>query len=247
LNKEIAEKNKIFEVVVGSHSYGTALPTSDYDSRGVFVPPKKYLLGLARYNPKNEFYDFPSVDSFLFSLQKFCKLCAAFNPNVIEILWTDKECLLFSNEAGQRLVNQREIFNSKMALKSYGGYASGQVKRLMNKSGRCGDRWKVVEEFGYDTKHGMHIIRLLEMGAEFLRTGILTPKRPNADYLNDIRYGKVSHKDLMEQVAELENDLDKAHQESTLPESPDYAAIDKLLIETTEEHWQVIEAVKGAV
>jgi len=45
----------IFEAVVGSHAYGTALPTSDLDLRGVYMPTMRELLTVIW--PKHEAQD----------------------------------------------------------------------------------------------------------------------------------------------------------------------------------------------
>jgi len=237
IDKKTAEDNSILEVLVGSHSYGTALPTSDHDTKGIFIPPKEYILGLKRYTPQYEYYEYEHVDTFLYSIQKYCKLAAGLNPTVIEMIWGADECILHNTELGKKLIASRGLFNSKLAYKSYGGYAHDQIKRLRNKNGRCGDRHKVVEEHGYDTKHGMHTIRLLNTGIEFLDSGQVNVYRPDAEYLNDIRHGKISYEELINHATGLESILERAYKESDLPDKPDYDGINNLLIEMIEEHW----------
>jgi len=43
-------------------------------------------------------------------------------------------------------------------------------------------------KFGFDTKHAMHLIRLLRMAREILETGVVHVKRPDAEELSAIRY-----------------------------------------------------------
>jgi uncharacterized protein len=53
------------------------------------------------------------------------------------------------------------------------------------------------EEFGYDTKHAMHTVRLMRMGEEILRDGVVNVLRPDAKELLDIRNGKWSYEELL--------------------------------------------------
>ncbi len=42
---QIANDNKILEIKVGSHLYGTNTPTSDIDYSGIFLPNKALVFG----------------------------------------------------------------------------------------------------------------------------------------------------------------------------------------------------------
>lgn len=50
-------------------------------------------------------------------------------------------------------------------------------------------RAELERKFGLDTKHASHLVRLMWMGEEILRTGTLTVLRPDADKLLAIRNG----------------------------------------------------------
>jgi hypothetical protein len=52
---------------------------------------------------------------------------------------------------------------------------------LRGTSGTWGKRRRNVERFGYDVKHGAHVVRLQRMGAEFLRTGRFNVDRTGMD------------------------------------------------------------------
>lgn len=43
--KEIANKNKILEIRVGSHLFGTDTPDSDLDLFGIFMPSEELVYG----------------------------------------------------------------------------------------------------------------------------------------------------------------------------------------------------------
>lgn len=84
---------------------------------------------------------------------------------------------------------------------------------------------------GYDTKHGMHLIRLLRMGLEILRDGEVRVRRPDADELVAIRDGELGYDELLEQAKALEQGMRSALATASLPREVDDAAIDELLFE----------------
>jgi hypothetical protein len=96
-------------------------------------------------------------------------------------------------------------------------------------------RSKLEEQFGYDTKHAMHLVRLLRMGREILSEGEVKVKRPDREELLAIRNGAWTYEHLLQEAEAMEKDLDIMYEKSNLPHTPDDKAIDKLLIQMTEE------------
>ncbi len=86
-------------------------------------------------------------------------------------------------------------------------------------------------EHGYDTKHGMHLIRLMRTGLEIVRDGVLNVRRDDAEELAAIRDGAMSYDQLIEEADRLQRALDQAERASTLPRAPDREAIDAVLRE----------------
>lgn len=86
-------------------------------------------------------------------------------------------------------------------------------------------------EHGYDTKHGMHLIRLLRMGLEILRDGEVRVRRPDADELLAIRNGALAYEALIAEADALEQGMREALKTTSLPKQPDEQAIDELLFE----------------
>ena len=76
-------------------------------------------------------------------------------------------------------------------------------------------------KFGYDTKHGMHLYRLLTEGLELLNTGRITLPRPDKDFLLEIRNGGLSYNELMSLTSEFEEKINLAADNSPLPDKPD--------------------------
>jgi len=118
----------IYLVTSGSRAYGTSIAESDTDLRGVLVEPKRYLLGLRSFE---QFEDLPS-DTVIYGLKKFAALLAKSNPNTIELLGVDEDCVVIISKQGELLRNNAELFLSKRAIGSFGNYALAQLRRLQN-------------------------------------------------------------------------------------------------------------------
>jgi predicted nucleotidyltransferase len=90
------------------------------------------------------------------------------------------------------------------------------------------------ERYGYDTKHAMHLCRLLKMGIEILRSGQVLVRRPDAEWLRSIRDGALGYEELLQWVKSAEAKLADAERESSLPEEPDFGWAEAMVVETTE-------------
>lgn len=112
----------------GSYAYGTNNENSDIDFRGVTLNLPSDLLGLTEF----EQYEDENTDTVLYSFSKIVKLLLECNPNTIEILGLDEDQYLILSHLGKELLNHRSLFLSKRAAKSFGGYASAQLRRLQN-------------------------------------------------------------------------------------------------------------------
>lgn len=112
----------------GSYAYGTNNENSDIDFRGITLNLPSDLLGLTEF----EQYEDGSTDTVIYSFNKIVKLLLECNPNTIELLGLDEDQYLIKNELGQELLDHKGLFLSKRAAKSFGGYASAQLRRLQN-------------------------------------------------------------------------------------------------------------------
>lgn len=112
----------------GSHAYGTENENSDIDFRGITLNLPSDLLGLTEF----EQYEDENTDTVIYSFNKIVKLLLECNPNTIEILGLDEDQYLIKTALGQELLEHKSIFLSKRAAKSFGGYASAQLRRLQN-------------------------------------------------------------------------------------------------------------------
>lgn len=112
----------------GSYAYGTHNENSDIDIRGITLNLPSDLLGLTEFAQ----YEDERTDTVIYSFQKMVKLLLECNPNTCEILGLDEEQYLVKSALGQELLDNRDMFLSKRAAKSFGGYASAQLRRLQN-------------------------------------------------------------------------------------------------------------------
>jgi predicted nucleotidyltransferase len=112
----------------GSYAYGTNNENSDIDFRGITLNLPSDLLGLTEF----EQYEDDSTDTVIYTFNKIIKLLLDCNPNTIELLGLDEEQYLIKTSLGQELLDNKGLFLSKRAAKSFGGYASAQLRRLQN-------------------------------------------------------------------------------------------------------------------
>ena len=81
----------LFEAISGSRAYGTNLPHSDTDLKGVFVLPEREFFGLS-YVPQvaNE-----TNDEVFYELRRFVELLLKNNPTVLELLGSPADCIVY--------------------------------------------------------------------------------------------------------------------------------------------------------
>lgn len=351
--EEIATKNCLLRVVAGSHAYGTNLPSSDWDERGIFVDDMKRIL---LPFDKLEQVEFMKDDVVLFEFSKYMPLLLAQNPNVIELLWTDPSDILFISPAGQILLDNREHFLCSKVKDSYVGYAEGQLKRIKGhnkwlnnpqpetepmqkdftsiiwnysnnnqynkhaptegyvavsigdsnyclwqaeklglpadkswfdgrgtpivmekneldkinisrlspdlivkvniksfqdthtnwksywtwKNNRNEKRSELEAQHGYDTKHAMHLIRLLRSGIDILETGIVPVKRHDSQYLLDIRAGKFTYEEIVSESERLSAKVSLLSKTTNLPAEPNYDFAKDLMLEIYKQQWGIL-------
>lgn len=366
------EKHTIFLALAGSQAHGTARDGSDVDVRGVCVVPLSSRLSLFRSFEQYEgalpaalaelviprIQEQPTVarglniktECVIFDVAKFVGLCAAANPNALEILFADGRDWLFATPAWRLLHDQRDQFLTKKVQQTFLGYAMAQLKKIQThrswllnppvkkptredfglpahggtlshddqnrieqsiaeklrsygvdnvdmpkpsrialqerldafyrdalsastdnveermravataslgvpsevastlnaekryraalkhwdsyqtwKSQRNPARAELERAYGYDTKHAMHLIRLMRMGLEVLETRELHVRRDDAEQLSAIRDGALSFDDLLVMAGDLQQSMHKATASTTLPHDVDYDRVDALL------------------
>lgn len=92
-------------------------------------------------------------------------------------------------------------------------------------------RAALEERHGYDTKHAMHLCRLLKMGREVLVDGVVLVRRPDADWLRGIRDGALSYEQLIEWAGPYVEAPPDWIEQSRLPAAPNAEAAEALVVE----------------
>ena len=130
-------RDKIVMLAIGgSHAYGTAVEDSDLDVRGVAINTDSYILTGRDFEQHVD----TATDTTVYSFEKTVRLLCECNPNVIELLGLKSEHYLMLSGYGKLLLDNRQLFLSKRAVHTFGGYATAQLRRLDNKAARQSDQ-----------------------------------------------------------------------------------------------------------
>ncbi|GAB3018407.1 nucleotidyltransferase domain-containing protein [Spirosoma pulveris] len=113
----------LFECISGSRAYGTDLPASDTDIRGVFMLPQADLYGLRYVEQVND----TKNDIIFYELRRFIELLAKNNPNILELLCAPNDCILQKHPLFDQL--RVSDFLSRLCRDTFAGYAASQIKK----------------------------------------------------------------------------------------------------------------------
>lgn len=98
------------------------------------------------------------------------------------------------------------------------------------KENRNKKRFEFEQKYGYDVKHGSHLVRLYYECKRLLETGELIFPLPEAPLLKGILNGKWSYEEIIEFSETMDGELQNLCQVSGLPKSPDRKALNQLII-----------------
>jgi uncharacterized protein len=198
-NLDWLARRTIFLTKHGSQAYGTALPTSDIDLKGIAIAPRAYYLGFLQHFEQAEVRE--PLDAVIYDIRKFFKLAADCNPNIIEMLFTDFEDWIhpdyskfgFANTLWVQIWTERHLFLSRRAQYTFSGYAIAQLKRIKtHRAWLLDPPKKQPERSDFGLKNGEGTIGKEQLGV------IEAEIRKRTDTLA----GKGVTKDILEQVDE---------------------------------------------
>lgn len=137
-------KSTILLVLTGSRGYGTNHDASDWDYRGIAIPPLDSYIGIKprfqqcvdgeggkhvwKHYPEGLVQ--PDADMQVMELCKFATLATDCNPSIIEILFSDDSKYVYKHPVAEMLLDKREMFLSKRAKARFCGYALSQLNRI---------------------------------------------------------------------------------------------------------------------
>jgi hypothetical protein len=113
----------LLKCISGSQAYGLALPHSDTDIKGIFILPRRAYYGMTYLDQVNN----ETNDVMYYEIGKIVDLLVKNNPNILELLSTPDDCVLYRHAALARL--RPEMFLSKLCNQTFGQYAYAQIKK----------------------------------------------------------------------------------------------------------------------
>lgn len=91
-------------------------------------------------------------------------------------------------------------------------------------------------KWGFDVKHGSHLIRLMRMCKEILVLGEVIVKRPDREDLLAIKHGERTYDSLIEEAERLETECDALYVTSTIPQEPNHTKLNALIVDMTDRY-----------
>lgn len=233
----------------GSVAHGMYIPNSidDVDLMGLNVPGRGYYHGLDSFGHSDTVeIKQGHWDIVCYEARKAIRLLTQGNPNILSLLWLKDEHYLQLSTPAMLLIENRDLFMTQRLIPAFIGYAQGQLHRMQLNTfeGYMGEKRKsLVEKFGYDTKNAAHCIRLLRMGSEAAREGVLKVNRLSidADELLAIKRGEFPLSEVKGMAENALMFMRQAEQDTVLPESPNLRKIHELTMAVIEKGMALYE------
>ena len=247
-DRQIAEPTTILRGLVGSSVHGLVLDgTDDQDEMGVCLEPRRFVVGFGKFEQwvyrsaaEREGHVGSRSQAGDLDLTKWARLALHGNPTVLLLLYLPDNAVVLRTAAGEQLQNLAPAFASRKAGRRFLGYLEAQRQRLIGERGqRDVNRTELVENFGHDTKYAMHMLRLGHQGVEFLESGRLTlpVREPVRSHLMDVRRGRSSLAEVLQECTELESRLTELCESSPLRSDPDLPAVESFVMDSYASAW----------
>lgn len=242
--ERMVDENTVLRGIVGSTVHGLSVAAQDdRDEMGICVEPWEHHFGLRphwhhyvhRTQPEGARSGPGDLDLVVYSLTKWARLALAGNPTILILLFLPEKAVLRDSPVGRELRGHASWFVGDTIFDRYLGYMSQQRHRLMNKV-KMPSRPELIEQYGFDTKYAGHLLRLGYQGIELAETGRLTLPMPEPvrSHIVDVRIGKHTEAEVLDEARGLEKRLLDLRDASSLP-PPDRAAVERFVIDTYME------------
>lgn len=214
-------RNIVLLGLAGIYAYGTNHQGSDLDIRGIATNTKANI---------TTFRDFEQIvdtgtDTVIYSFDKMMVLFASCNPSAIELLGLKPEHYLYVSDVGHLLLNNSNVFLSKAAVNSYGGFIGHMKKRMLTMCENDREKAKIA-------KHMTHLVRLYYTAFDLLeRKQIVTYRDDERGLLMSILHYHFLNEeskpteDFYYMIHQLDMRMDYAVSHTTLPDKPDKNSI----------------------
>jgi uncharacterized protein len=244
----IVEQGFILQCLVGSGVHGTAVEGQDGgDEMGICVEPPDHVMGLQRF----EQYIFRTqsdsarsgpgdLDVVVYSIQKLVRFAAAGKPMVLLPLFVPDAQVVTTTELGEELRANASMLLSRGAGERFIGYLRSQRDRVVGvREGSHTNRPELVDRYGFDTKYAMHVVCLGVQGVKLLETERITLPiaEPWLGWLRDLREGRRTKEEALEEVAQLDLGLEGLLPSSLLPPEPHMHAVNDWLVDAHQRAW----------
>ncbi len=143
-------------------------------------------------------------------------------PQCFDVPEFNKFFMLKSNTDNHYRVGDRALVKN-MTVKR----AKQELEEII---GNASYRQEFIKEYGFDSKFGHHLIRLLLEGKELLQTGELKFPLQNRQELLEIKTGKWTLQQVLDYSEELENELVDVWNNTKLPSVPYYKDIENFMM-----------------
>lgn len=144
----------------------------------------------------------------------------------------------FDKMVGEGLPVHPNVMELVAAEKRYKSALDAWNSHERWKSERNEKRATLEAKYGYDTKHGMHLVRLLRMCREILEGQGVVVRRPDAKELLAIRHGEWPYDKLVEWAEQQDAEMQTLYKQSTLRHAPDMEKLNALCVEAEELFWR---------
>lgn len=250
--------NSLFEGHTGSVAYGASSNDSDIDVVGFCMPPLysifPHLNGvIPGFGHQGDiFHQFQKhhiqdaetnreYDITSYSIVKFFQLAMDNNPNIVDVLFLPRRCVLHSTQTYEYVREKRELFLHKGSWFKFRGYCSSQLSKIRNKSNSSNEkRKKDVEKNSFDTKFAYHCVRLLLEIEQIMTEHTLVLDR-NSEILKSIRRGEWTLEQLLDWCESKEKSLETVFANSTLRNKANEDELKNILLECIEMHYGSID------
>lgn len=230
-NKQLAD-NLMLLTITGSRAHGTQNEQSDLDLRGVAFETKQDIFGLSHF----EQYVDQDTDTVIFGFKKLVTLCLNANPNTLEIICSPQEYILSETEDGKLLRNNIDLFLSKKIIQSYHHYAASQKHIMLHELPLVAHRTDQEHYKQKCNKATSHVIRLLITGINLLGGKHGAPLgKEEITLLINLRNNQHTLTEMIKIIEDYEAQFHTAALKTQLPEKPQYAAVEELMIALYEK------------